>query len=153
MKIMIAVDDSRNSEFAVEFVTRLRWPAGSRMVAVSALPPALSPLLISAMPADALTVPSVDSVARAEATLQVHATLEHAETLLRAAGFCTEGRLLEGDPREAILSAAEAEHADLLVLGCHGRSGLAKLLLGSVSSHAVTHATCSVLVVKAPAGS
>jgi nucleotide-binding universal stress UspA family protein len=34
------------------------------------------------------------------------------------------------------------------VLGSHGRTGLAKLLLGSVSSHVVTHSHCSVLVVK-----
>jgi nucleotide-binding universal stress UspA family protein len=41
-----------------------------------------------------------------------------------------------------------AERADLLVVGSHGRTGLAKLMLGSVSSHTMTHAPCSVLVVK-----
>jgi nucleotide-binding universal stress UspA family protein len=38
--------------------------------------------------------------------------------------------------------------ADLVVVGSHGRTGLAKLVLGSVASHVVTHAPCSVLVVK-----
>jgi nucleotide-binding universal stress UspA family protein len=38
-------------------------------------------------------------------------------------------------------------------MGSHGRSGLAKLLLGSVASYVVSHAPCSVLVVKLPAGS
>jgi nucleotide-binding universal stress UspA family protein len=53
-----------------------------------------------------------------------------------------------GDPRDALLRLAADERVDLMVVGSHGRTGLAKLLLGSVSSHAVTHASCNVLVVK-----
>ena len=47
-----------------------------------------------------------------------------------------------------ILEIAHAEHADLIVVGSHGRTGLPKLIMGSVASHIVTHAPCSVLVVK-----
>jgi nucleotide-binding universal stress UspA family protein len=68
--------------------------------------------------------------------------------VLRRAGISTETRLLEGDPRDALVEFVRAERADLLVVGSHGRTGLAKLMLGSVSSHATTHASCSVLVVK-----
>jgi nucleotide-binding universal stress UspA family protein len=45
------------------------------------------------------------------------------------------------------------EHADLLVVGSHGRTGIKKLLLGSVASHVVAHAPCPVLVVKMPIAS
>jgi len=55
---------------------------------------------------------------------------------------------VRGDPREALVLAAESDQADLVVVGSHGRSGLTKLLLGSVASHVVTHAPCNVLVVK-----
>ena len=43
---------------------------------------------------------------------------------------------------------ARSEHADLVVVGSHGHTGIAKVLLGSVASHIVSHAPCSVLVVK-----
>ena len=39
--------------------------------------------------------------------------------------------------------------ADLVVVGSHGRTGLGKLLMGSVASHVVSHAPCTVMVVKA----
>jgi nucleotide-binding universal stress UspA family protein len=55
-----------------------------------------------------------------------------------------------GDPRDAIVRVAEREHADLVIVGSHGRTGLPKLLMGSVASYVVTHAPCPVLVVKHP---
>lgn len=44
----------------------------------------------------------------------------------------------------------EAENADLLVVGSHGRRGFARALLGSVSNHCVQHASCPVVVVREP---
>jgi nucleotide-binding universal stress UspA family protein len=54
--------------------------------------------------------------------------------------------LLEGVPHEMIARAARK--ADLLVIGTHGRSGLAKLFVGSVASRLVTMAPCPVLTVR-----
>ena len=53
-----------------------------------------------------------------------------------------------GDPAESIVSAAEAEAADLIVVGTHGRGPIGRLFLGSVSQHVVRHAPCPVLVVR-----
>jgi nucleotide-binding universal stress UspA family protein len=53
----------------------------------------------------------------------------------------------EGSPGAAILSAAQAEEADLIVVGTRGHGRVGRLLLGSVSDHVVRHATCPVLVV------
>jgi nucleotide-binding universal stress UspA family protein len=54
----------------------------------------------------------------------------------------------EGDPGESIVEAARAEHADLIVVGSHGRGGVGRFLIGSVSDHVVRHAPCPVMVVR-----
>ncbi|MBX9567767.1 MAG: universal stress protein [Candidatus Obscuribacterales bacterium] len=54
----------------------------------------------------------------------------------------------EGDPREVILQMAQSWSADLVVMGSHGRTGLKKLLLGSVSQAVAIHCPCSVAIVK-----
>ena len=53
----------------------------------------------------------------------------------------------EGQPGEAIVQAAEAEAADMVVVGAHGRTVVGRLLLGSVSEFLVRHARVPVLVV------
>ncbi len=59
--------------------------------------------------------------------------------------------LLVGDPATAIAQAAEREGADLIVMGTHGRTGLTRLLMGSVAEAVVRKARCPVLTVKHPA--
>jgi len=66
----------------------------------------------------------------------------------RAAGVTAEFLVWEGDPGGSIAAAAEAEGADLVVVGTRGRSGAGRMLLGSVSDHVVRHAACPVLVVR-----
>lgn len=48
----------------------------------------------------------------------------------------------------AIIEYAEEQHVDLIVMGTRGKSGLKKLLLGSIASAVVTYAGCPVMVVK-----
>jgi nucleotide-binding universal stress UspA family protein len=61
-----------------------------------------------------------------------------------------EHKLLVGDPANAIVEAAEQERADLIVIGTHGRTGLTRLLMGSVAEAVVRKAKCPVLTVKHP---
>jgi nucleotide-binding universal stress UspA family protein len=58
--------------------------------------------------------------------------------------------LLEGDPAEQIVAHARQSGADLIVMGTQGRTGMERLLLGSVAEKVLRDATCSVLVVKMP---
>lgn len=61
--------------------------------------------------------------------------------------FHVDAAVLEGDPRTEILRALEQRPADLVILGSHGRSGLDRLMLGSVASTVARKAPCSVLVI------
>jgi nucleotide-binding universal stress UspA family protein len=64
------------------------------------------------------------------------------------AGVRAKGFLLEGVPHEQIVRIAKSRRADLVVMGTHGRSGLAKLFLGSVAGRVVAAAPCPVLTVR-----
>ena len=139
VKILVAVDDSPHSERALQFVSRMRWPAGSRMLVASVTP--------MAVPAGSSDSDSADALAKQRC--QRERVMVRAQSQLRDAGLSTEQRVAEGDAREQLLQIVDHERVDLLVMGSRGRSGLVRLMLGSVSSHAVTHASCSVLVVKA----
>jgi nucleotide-binding universal stress UspA family protein len=59
--------------------------------------------------------------------------------------------VVEGDPVQAILKSAAERGCDLIVMGSHGRSGLKRLLLGSVAEKVIRKAICPVLVVKSHA--
>lgn len=66
----------------------------------------------------------------------------------KQAGVRAKGFVLEGSAHEQIARFARSKHADLLVMGTHGRSGLAKLFLGSVAGRVVAAAPCPVLTVR-----
>jgi len=66
----------------------------------------------------------------------------------RLAGVRVTRRLMDGNPRDAIARAATRTHADLVVVGTHGRTGVRKLLLGSVAERVVATAPCPVLTVR-----
>jgi nucleotide-binding universal stress UspA family protein len=59
-----------------------------------------------------------------------------------------EHHLLIGDPAAEIVRLAEAEHVDLIVMGTHGRTGLSRLIMGSVAEAVVRRAPCAVYTVK-----
>ncbi len=65
---------------------------------------------------------------------------------LRRAGLHAEAWVRQGDPAAEILRAVDEASADLVVLGTRGRSGLRRLLHGSVARKVLEHARCSVLI-------
>ena len=79
------------------------------------------------------------------ATRHVRAVVEACE----AAGIACQAQTVEGlQPWEAIVAHAAEQHCDLLVMGSHGRSGLASLFLGSETQDVLKHTTVPVLVVR-----
>jgi nucleotide-binding universal stress UspA family protein len=76
---------------------------------------------------------------------------KHLDALVRKAkqaGTRARGLLLEGVAHERIAQAARSRKADLVVIGTHGRTGFAKLFLGSVASRVLAVAPCPVLTVR-----
>jgi nucleotide-binding universal stress UspA family protein len=80
------------------------------------------------------------------------AELESRLRLVYAADSPTEAeyRVQDGDPAVEILGAAREACCDLIVMGTHGRTGLGRLLMGSVAEQVVRKASCPVLTVKTP---
>jgi nucleotide-binding universal stress UspA family protein len=67
-------------------------------------------------------------------------------------GIDVERRLLDGAPADAIVDFARSEEGvDLIVMGTHGRTGITRLLMGSVAEAIVRKAPCPVLTMKEPA--
>lgn len=143
MKIILGVDDSPCSKAAIEFMKRAPWPKDAEVIALSAAAP------VFVGPGEAAAPMVIEQLN--EGQLKYHRDVAaRAERILKESGFKAQGRVVQADPRTALIEAAEREKADLIVVGSHGRSGLAKLLIGSVATHVVTHAHCNVLVVKLP---
>jgi nucleotide-binding universal stress UspA family protein len=67
----------------------------------------------------------------------------------QAVGY--EHRLMVGSPAGAIVHLAEKEGVDMIVMPTHGRTGLMRVLMGSVAEEVVRKAKCPVLTVKAAA--
>ena len=79
-----------------------------------------------------------------EAVRSMNALIEK----LRKAKVKTKSLLLRGTAHEQIVKAAKNRRANLIVIGTHGRTGLSKLLMGSVANKVVSTAHCPVLTVR-----
>ncbi len=143
MRIVLGFDDSPHAAAALRWILGHEQPAGTRVTVVSVVPTPVAAYVDVLAPA----VPYPTELM--EQLTQHHEDLcKKAEGDLRKAGFQVTNKVLPGDPRAAIVDVARQENADLVVVGSHGRTGLSRLVLGSVASHVVSHATCDVLVVK-----
>jgi nucleotide-binding universal stress UspA family protein len=142
MKILLAIDGSAASDDAIDEVRRRPWPTPSTVRVLSVTIP-YSPVGPDAVFATA----TFDDIRAREA--------EEAERLTRAASeqiaapsVTVETAVREGDPRTTIVDVADNWNADLIVVGSHGRTGLDRLMMGSVAQSVVAHAHCSVEVVR-----
>ncbi len=145
MKILIGIDDSPHSNAALDWVKQMRWPQGTHFVLASAIPSEVMPYALR-VPGATFVDPELGD-GRVKAHQDLLARVEHE---LEDAGLETTVRITHGDPREVLVHTAETERVDLAIVGSRGRTGVPRLLMGSVASHVVTHAPCSVLVIKQP---
>ena len=135
MKVVIGVDASPSSKKALEWVLKSLAALDQVFVVAAAdAGPAMS---------DSILVKIEHEAAEGH--------VREATLALATLGPKVTGSAVVGDPRAVLVDFAQKEGADLLVVGSRGRTGLARLLLGSVAAHVAAHAPCSVLVVRSGA--
>jgi nucleotide-binding universal stress UspA family protein len=150
MRILVATDGSTCSGMAVRSIAKLPWPKGTAVHVVTAVqlvaPEALhfSASLCPEYP------PALLTEIWKEAEAQAGGALIEARRILEAAGLqvSTYRSTPACEPRAVILDEASKWNANLIVLGSHGRHGMDRLLMGSVSEAVAFHANCSVEVVR-----
>lgn len=139
MRILLAIDGSAQSQEAARLLCRLPLPQQVEISVVAVVqdepPPAAG---------------SQASPRQAAARQAVQASVEEAVAMLNARGLPADFQLVSGHPKRNLLKSAETLDVDLIVLGDHGHSALARAVLGSTSDYVVNHARCSVLMVRPP---
>lgn len=144
MNILLAVDGSSHSASAVQAVSTRPWPQGSHVRVLSIVenagPPPMGDLMVGAGG-------DLDKLRRQQTEEAKKLTTRVAGSL-QVKGLSVETAIREGNPRDNIIEEARHWPADLIVLGSHGYTGIKRLVLGSVAQSVVSHAPCSVEVVR-----
>lgn len=150
MKILLSTDGSDGSEKAVQSVAHRLWPANSEARIVSVVQLLTPENQNTASPLCSEYPTSLLEQIWKEARSRAEEAVCNAQKLLMGKRLTVSPLTLTpvGDPRAIILDEAKAWGADLIVVGSHGRHGLDRVLLGSVSESVALHAHCSVEVVR-----
>ncbi len=140
-RVIIAIDGSPTTESTLGMARELLTGKGATITVLHVIPQHTVFGRVSAGPAESYNLPEVR--AASETLVQESASALQEGGL--GAGIQT--RVAEGDPAELILTIAEEQDADLIILGSHGLGAARRFLVGSVSTRVATHAQCAVLVV------
>ncbi len=146
-RILVPTDFSAPSNAAFATAKDLAARFGASLHLVHVLE---DPYAIAAYSADALgyVPPGIKESWQHEAEKQLNALLTPAE---RAHFMATTTVIFSGSAPREIVEYARNNYIDLIVMGTHGRAGMAHLLLGSVTERVVRSATCPVLTVRGTA--
>jgi universal stress protein A len=146
-QILVPVDFSEPSRAALEYAANLAQTFGAT----------LDVLHVWEAPSFAPRGSDVVSVGAGEFGLEdlIRKSAEEAldgfvERARKRGVIVNSARAQRGAPAHAIVDAAKAGNYDLIVVGTHGRTGLPRVLLGSVAENVVRHAHCPVLAVRKP---
>jgi len=136
-KILFPTDFSSNSQAAFEMAASLARDSGAELIVLH-----VQDLLVDYGGGEMYFFAEPDNK---ELTRQLNAVVPTDATVP------CQHRLVIGQPGHSILQVAGEEGVDMIVMGTHGRTGLSRLLMGSVAEEVVRNAKCPVLTVKAVA--
>ncbi|HVA37343.1 MAG TPA: universal stress protein [Candidatus Dormibacteraeota bacterium] len=139
--ILVPIDAGEPSESAMEMAVQLASAVKGRLVFCSAID--VAGITVDAAGAFIDPRPSLDAAHEAAEKVMQDAAKRAAD-----AGVAAETDVLDGDPVASILDAAREHHADLILMGSHGRGGLARAMLGSVTEGVLRKSSVPVLVVR-----
>jgi nucleotide-binding universal stress UspA family protein len=132
--ILVPVDFSEHSRRALDYATGFAQRFGAAVHVVH----------VMHMPSDVRVTGTWWSTLRGQALEALRELLEGTDS----AGLKIESHIAEGHPSESIVELATNLGADLIVMGSHGRTGLAHVLLGSVAERTIRSAPCPVITLK-----
>ena len=146
-KILVPVDFSEGAEPALTVAATMARSFGASIDLLHVWqPPPLIPLPVVVVPSSGGSTPvNLEELARTTAGAQMKQLVER----LRAEGVAeVHSRVGIGAPAHEIVELAQLGHFDLIVMGTHGRTGIAHAVLGSVAEKVVRRAKCPVLTVR-----
>jgi len=141
-RILHPSDFSRASGAAFTKAVEMAKANRSELLVLHVLAPVIP------MVGDGYVSPRIYEELEATARGQAREHLDRLVAKAKKAGVRAKGLLMEGLPHEQITRAAWSKRVDLVVIGTHGRTGLAKFFLGSVAGRVVSIAPCPVLTVR-----
>ncbi len=141
MRILIAIDHSKDSKFVISLLQKMKWPPGSTLIIlhVTTLDDEMSGESLSR-----LQKKKLDDLRNPP--LPVHAEFRRLEKQFASETLQVQSIVVNGVPGQEILSLIQKKKIDLVVLGSRGLSRMSGLLLGSVSEWVLNDAPCSVLI-------
>ena len=143
-RILHPTDFSGASRAALDRALALSRDSSAELVILHVLAPVVPMMGEGYVPPQ--TYEAIDAAAHKGAQRKLDALLARA----RKARVRVRGVIVEGSAHERIVRAAKRLRIDLIVMGTHGRSGLARLFVGSVASRVVSASPCPVMTVRGP---
>jgi len=151
IRMVIGYDGSPAAQGVIRSVAARSWPEKTEAQIISGVQTLVPNAAVTALEASTYAQEPAYSVileADERERARMHKLTESAAKSLRQAGLIASSAVIDGDPRDVILTAAEAMEADAIFVGARGLGRMERLLLGSISTHVVTHANCTVEVVR-----
>lgn len=155
-RILVPLDGSERAAAALPHAETLAKLAGAELILIQVIPSAAMLVSETAVASPGMGLPTVDPFLSAnqyesvEAALEqdARATLDAAAAPLEKQGIAVQKIILQGAPADAILSYAKDNQVDLIVMSTHGRTGLARIVFGSVAESVIRHSASPVLLVR-----
>ncbi len=160
-RIVVPLDGSALSMQVFPHVRLIAKATGARVTLFEVLEPAENPAGVTAVGVGVVAAtleqarfmsPESWSSLRAGLKANAEARLEAAAVSLRGEGLDVDTEVLEGDPSAAIIAEGEREPDTLIAMTTHGRTGIGRWVLGSVTDKVVRHAKAATLAVRAKDG-
>lgn len=141
-RILVATDFTEASAPALKEAIEMAKGSGAELLIAHAYQP---PNVAQAQAVAGGVYEEWDRNLRAEVEGKLEACVKEA----REAGINTRPLILPGTAYKALLDAAKENKTDLVIMGTHGRKGVARFFLGSVASRVIARAPCPVMTVRA----
>ncbi|CAN5473645.1 universal stress protein [soil metagenome] len=132
MKVLVAIDNSNYSSKVIREIASRTWSAGTEFLVLSVVKNCSLP-------------GSTDRFIQ-QRTILLENALKTLDRKLSDCAVCFE--VAEGNAAEEIISIAEKFHADLIIMGAHGESGISRRKIGNVVVSVLSDAPCSVEIFR-----